>query len=117
MMWRFRPKAHHTWRCISIVLTSWKARKTLRKKLKGKLKEKDNKERNALQLRYREGGIFKSAAYEDSDTISSFYAWKHLKTGIIVWKDAMDLSSLPNPKVYFHYTGDPDALQKLTKFV
>ncbi|CAK8990918.1 unnamed protein product [Durusdinium trenchii] len=56
--------------------------------------------------RYREGGIFKSAAYEDSDTISSFYAWKHLKTGIIVWKDAMDLSSLPNPKVYFHYTGE-----------
>ena len=85
--------------CADILESKKKKEGKSRKKLKGKLKEKYNKERNAVQLRYREGGIFKSAAYEDSDTMCSFYSWKHLKTGIIVWKDAMDLSSLPNPKV------------------
>ncbi|CAK9024514.1 Nephrocystin-3 [Durusdinium trenchii] len=52
---------------------------------------------------YREGGDFQSPDYEHSDE-DFLHTWRHKKTGIIVWKDAMDLSSKPNAKVFFHYT-------------
>ena len=33
-------------------------------------------------------------------------SWKHLRTGIVVWKDAIDLSAGPGAKAFFHYTGE-----------
>ena len=51
---------------------------------------------------YREGGEFQSEEYEDSKDFE--HSWKHLRTGIVVWKDAIDLSSGPDAKVFFHYT-------------
>ena len=53
---------------------------------------------------YREGGEFQSEEYEDSEDFD--HSWKHLRTGIVVWKDAIDLSSGPGAKAYFHYTGE-----------
>ena len=53
--------------------------------------------------RYREGGVFKSSEYVEDDDFTQ--AWKHMGTGIFVWKDAIDLSSKSNPKCFFHYTG------------
>ena len=51
---------------------------------------------------YREGGEFQSEEYQDSEEFD--HSWKHLRTGIVVWKDAIDLSSGPGAKVFFHYT-------------
>ena len=51
---------------------------------------------------YREGGEFQSEEYQDSKDFE--HSWKHLRTGIVVWKDAIDLSSGPDAKVFFHYT-------------
>ena len=59
--------------------------------------------RNEKKQRYREGGVFKSSEYQEND--DSREAWKHIRTGIFVWKDAIDLSTKPNPKCFFHYTG------------
>ena len=53
---------------------------------------------------YREGGEFQSEEYEDSEDFE--HSWKHLRTGIVVWKDAIDLSAGPGAKAYFHYTGE-----------
>ena len=53
---------------------------------------------------YREGGEFQSEEYEDSKEFD--HCWKHLRTGIVVWKDAIDLSARPGAKAYFHYTGE-----------
>ena len=53
---------------------------------------------------YREGGEFQSEEYEDSEDFD--HSWKHLRTGIIVWKDAIDLSARPGAKAFFHYTGE-----------
>ena len=53
---------------------------------------------------YREGGEFQSEEYEDSEDFN--HSWKHLRTGIIVWKDAIDLSARPGAKAFFHYTGE-----------
>ena len=53
---------------------------------------------------YREGGEFQSEEYEDSKDFD--HCWKHLRTGIVVWKDAIDLSTRPGAKAYFHYTGE-----------
>ena len=53
---------------------------------------------------YREGGEFQSEEYEDSKDFD--HCWKHLRTGIVVWKDAIDLSAGPGAKAYFHYTGE-----------
>ena len=53
---------------------------------------------------YREGGEFQSEEYEDSEDFN--HCWKHLRTGIVVWKDAIDLSAGPGAKAYFHYTGE-----------
>ena len=61
---------------------------------------------------YREGGEFQSEEYEDlleaAIAGSSIFdhCWKHLRTGIVVWKDAIDLSAGPGAKAYFHYTGE-----------
>ena len=51
---------------------------------------------------YREGGEFQSEEYQDSEDFE--HSWKHLPTGIVVWKDAIDLSSGPGAKAFFHYT-------------
>ena len=51
---------------------------------------------------YREGGEFQSEEYQDSKEFE--HSWKHLRTGIVVWKDAIDLSSGPGAKAFFHYT-------------
>ena len=51
---------------------------------------------------YREGGEFQSEEYQDSEEFD--HSWKHLRTGIVVWKDAIDLSSGPGAKAFFHYT-------------
>jgi hypothetical protein len=59
--------------------------------------------RNEKKQRYREGGVFKSSEYTEDDDFRA--AWKHMRTGIFVWKDAIDLSTKPNPKCFFHYTG------------
>ena len=48
---------------------------------------------------YREGGEFQSEEYQDSEDFD--HSWKHLRTGIVVWKDAIDLSSGPGAKVFF----------------
>ena len=53
---------------------------------------------------YREGGEFQSEEYEDSEDFD--HSWKHLRTGIVVWKDAIDLSARPGAKAFFHYTGE-----------
>ena len=53
---------------------------------------------------YREGGEFQGEEYEDSEDFD--HSWKHLRTGIVVWKDAIDLSAGPGAKAYFHYTGE-----------
>ena len=53
---------------------------------------------------YREGGEFQSEEYEDSEDFD--HSWKHLRTGIVVWKDAIDLSTGPGAKASFHYTGE-----------
>ena len=53
---------------------------------------------------YREGGEFQSEEYEDSKEFD--HSWKHLRTGIVVWKDAIDLSVGPGAKAFFHYTGE-----------
>ena len=53
---------------------------------------------------YREGGEFQSEEYEDSNYFD--HCWKHIRTGIVVWKDAIDLSARPGAKAYFHYTGE-----------
>ena len=50
----------------------------------------------------REGGEFQSEEYQDSEDFE--HSWKHLPTGIVVWKDAIDLSSGPGAKAFFHYT-------------
>ena len=46
--------------------------------------------RRYFETLYREGGE----------------SWKHLRTGIVVWKDAIDLSAGPGAKAFFHYTGE-----------
>ena len=51
---------------------------------------------------YREGGEFQSEEYQDSEDFN--HSWKHLRTGIVVWKDAIDLSSGSGARVFFHYT-------------
>ena len=51
---------------------------------------------------YREGGEFQSEEYQDSEEFDR--SWKHLRTGIVVWKDAIDLSSGSGARVFFHYT-------------
>eukprot|EP00435_Cladocopium_sp_Y103_P045299 s2097_g13.t1 len=53
---------------------------------------------------YREGGKFQSEEHEDSEDFD--HSWKHLRAGIIVWKDAIDLSAGPGAKAFFHYTGE-----------
>ena len=53
---------------------------------------------------YREGGEFQSAEYEDTEDYD--HSWKHVRTGIVVWKDAIDLSTGPGAKELFHYTGE-----------
>jgi len=47
---------------------------------------------------YREGGEFQSEEYEDSKDLD--HSWKHLRTGIVVWKDAIDLSGGPGAKAF-----------------
>ena len=51
---------------------------------------------------YQEGGEFQSEEYQHSKEFE--HSWKHLRTGIVVWKDAIDLSSGPGAKAFFHYT-------------
>ena len=53
---------------------------------------------------YREGGEFQSEECEDSKDFD--HSWEHLRTGIVVWKDAIDLSAGPGAKAFFHYTGE-----------
>ena len=60
--------------------------------------------RRYFEAGYREGGEFQSEEYEDSKDFD--HCWKHLQTGIIVWKDAIDLSAGPGAKAFFHYTGE-----------
>ena len=60
--------------------------------------------RRYFETLYREGGEFRSEEYEDSKDFD--YSWKHLGTGIVVWKDAIDLSAGPGAKAFFHYTGE-----------
>eukprot|EP00435_Cladocopium_sp_Y103_P036803 s1780_g9.t1 len=60
--------------------------------------------REYFETLYREGGVFKSSEYKEDDDFTQ--AWKHIRTGIFVWKDAIDLSTKPNPKCFFHYTGE-----------
>ena len=60
--------------------------------------------RRYFEAGYREGGEFQSEEYEDSEDFD--HCWKHLRTGIVVWKDAIDLSAGPGAKAYFHYTGE-----------
>ena len=60
--------------------------------------------RRYFETLYREGGEFQSEEYEDSEDFN--HSWKHLRTGIIVWKDAIDLSTRPGAKSFFHYTGE-----------
>ena len=60
--------------------------------------------RRYFETFYREGGEFQSEEYEDSKEFD--HCWKHLRTGIVVWKDAIDLSAGPDSKAFFHYTGE-----------
>ena len=60
--------------------------------------------RRYFEAGYREGGEFQSEEYQDSEDFD--HCWKHLRTGIVVWKDAIDLSAGPGAKAYFHYTGE-----------
>ena len=46
-----------------------------------------------------------SSKVKNTRTAREFeHSWKHFRTGIVVWKDAIDLSSGPGAKVFFHYT-------------
>ena len=47
---------------------------------------------------YREGGEFQSEEYEDGKDLD--HSWKHLRTGIVVWKDAIYLSGGPGAKAF-----------------
>ena len=58
--------------------------------------------RRYFETLYREGGEFESEEYQDSEDFD--HSWKHLRTGIVVWKDAIDLSTGPGAKAFFHYT-------------
>ena len=58
--------------------------------------------RRYFETFYREGGEFQSEEYEDREDFD--HSWKHLRTGIDVWKDAIDLSAGPSAKAFFHYT-------------
>ena len=60
--------------------------------------------RRYFETLYREGGEFQSEEYEGSKDFD--HSWKHLRTGIVVWKDAIDLSARPGAKAFFHYTGE-----------
>ena len=60
--------------------------------------------RRYFETFYREGGEFQSEEYEDSEDFD--HSWKHLRTGIVVWKDAIDLSAGPSAKAFFHYTAE-----------
>ena len=60
--------------------------------------------RRYFEAGYREGGEFQSEEYEGSKDFD--HCWKHLQTGIVVWKDAIDLSARPGAKAFFHYTGE-----------
>ena len=60
--------------------------------------------RRYFETGYREGGEFQSEEYQDSQDFN--HSWKHLRTGIVVWKDAIDLSARPGAKAFFHYTGE-----------
>ena len=60
--------------------------------------------RRYFETCYREGGEFQGEEYEDSEDFN--HSWKHLRTGIVVWKDAIDLSARPGAKAFFHYTGE-----------
>ena len=60
--------------------------------------------RRYFETFYREGGEFQSEEYQDSKEFD--HCWKHLRTGIVVWKDAIDLSARPGAKAFFHYTGE-----------
>ena len=60
--------------------------------------------RSYFETLYREGGEFQSEEYEGSKDFD--HSWKHLRTGIVVWKDAIDLSARPGAKAFFHYTGE-----------
>ena len=58
--------------------------------------------RRYFETGYREGGEFQSEEYEDSEEFD--HCWKHIRTGIVVWKDAIDVSGGPGAKAFFHYT-------------
>ena len=60
--------------------------------------------RRYFETLYRESGEFQNEEYEDSKHFH--HSWKHLRTGIVVWKDAIDLSAGPGAKAFFHYTGE-----------
>ena len=55
-----------------------------------------------LKVSTEKVGEFQSEKYEDSKDFQ--HSWKHLRTGIVVWKDAIDLSAGPGAKAFFHYT-------------
>ncbi|CAK9043545.1 Kinesin light chain 1 (KLC 1) [Durusdinium trenchii] len=61
---------------------------------------------------YSHGGLFRSPDYEICCEFD--HAWFHRPTGIVIWKDALHLSSKQSPKVYFHYTSHPDHFRNLT---
>ena len=48
---------------------------------------------------YREGGEFQSEEYQDSEEFD--HSWKHLRTGIVVWKDAIDCHQAQVPRCFF----------------
>ena len=60
--------------------------------------------RRYFETLYREGGEFQSEEYEGSEDFD--HCWKHLRTDIVVWKDAIELSARPGAKAFFHYTGE-----------
>ena len=60
--------------------------------------------RRYFETFYREGGEFQSEEYQDSEDFD--HSWKHLRTGIVVWKDAIDVSGGPGANAFFHYTGE-----------
>ena len=59
--------------------------------------------RRYFETLYREGGEFQSEEYEGSEDFN--HSWKHLRTGIVVWKDAIDLSASQVPRLSFTTRG------------
>eukprot|EP00913_Durusdinium_trenchii_P019762 g18577.t1 len=67
-----------------------------------------------FQRVYRAGGHFQSPEYEDCEDFD--HCWRHRSSGIVVWKDAIDLSSQPGPEVYFQYTSELEFLNTMREF-